>query len=154
MRCVLVSHDRHLIRSLADDLWLVAEERVRVFNGDLDDYARVLLESRGAVMNAPRPGSTLAQQRRAQKRAEAEQRNRLSPLRAELRAVEEELDQLELERTRIEQALADPASYAAGARQALAEVLAKQQVVRSRLDELEARWVMLSEALQSAERAG
>jgi ATP-binding cassette subfamily F protein 3 len=151
---VLVSHDRHLIRSLADDLWLVAEERVRVFNGDLDDYARVLLESRGAVTSEPRPGPTLAQQRRAQKRAEAEQRNRLSPLRAELRAIEEELDQLELERTGIEQALADPASYAAGARQALAETLAKQQVVRSRLDELEARWVMLSEALQSAERAG
>ena len=37
---VLVSHDRHLIRSLADDLWLVAEDASRVFDGDLDDYAR------------------------------------------------------------------------------------------------------------------
>ena len=151
---VLVSHDRHLIRSLADDLWLVAEEQVRVFEGDLDDYARLLLESRNPVTVEPRSGPTFAEQRRAQKRTQAEQRNRLSPLRAEVRAIEEELGQLELERTRIEEALANPASYTAEARQALAETLAQQRSVRSRLDELEARWVTLSEALQSAESAG
>jgi len=43
---VVVSHDRHLIRSIADDLWMVADGQVGVFDGDLDDYARLLTDSR------------------------------------------------------------------------------------------------------------
>src|SRR5690606_14905408 len=35
---VLVSHDRSLVRAVADELWLVADGRVQVFDGDLDDY--------------------------------------------------------------------------------------------------------------------
>ena len=35
---VVVSHDRHLIKSVADTLWLVADGRLQPFEGDLDDY--------------------------------------------------------------------------------------------------------------------
>src|SRR6185437_619114 len=38
--CILISHDRRLLEACADRLWLVAEGRVRNFDGDLDDYAR------------------------------------------------------------------------------------------------------------------
>jgi len=151
---VVVSHDRHLIRSIADDLWMVADARVAPFDGDLDDYARALLESRSTAADDTQGGPKPAEQRRAQRRAEAEHRNRLSPLRAEVRGVEEEIGRLELELAEIEGTLSDPLTYAANARQALAETLARQRAIRSRLDELEARWLAVSEALQSAERAG
>ena len=151
---VVVSHDRHLIRSIADDLWMVADARVAPFDGDLDDYARALLESRSTAADETQGGPKPAEQRRAQRRAEAEHRNRLSPLRAEVRGVEEEIGRLELELAEIEGTLSDPLTYAANARQALAETLARQRAIRSRLDELEARWLAVSEALQSAERAG
>ena len=151
---VVVSHDRHLIRSIADDLWMVADARVAPFDGDLDDYARALLESRSTAADETQGGPKPSEQRRAQRRAEAEHRNRLSPLRAEVRGLEEEIGRLELELAEIEGTLSDPLTYAAQARQALAETLARQRAIRSRLDELEARWLAVSEALQSAERAG
>jgi ATP-binding cassette subfamily F protein 3 len=47
---VVVSHDRHLIKSVADTLWLVADGRLQPFEGDLDDY-QLWLRSRGK----PRP---------------------------------------------------------------------------------------------------
>jgi ATP-binding cassette, subfamily F, member 3 len=149
---VVVSHDRHLIRSLADDLWMVADGRVGEFDGDLDDYARLLTESRNPVAEETRSEPSAAEQRRAQKRAEAEHRNRLSPLRAEVRALEAEIGKLELERGEIERALADPVTYDVSARQVLAQTLARQREIRARLSELETRWLEVSETLQSAER--
>ncbi|HEY8013162.1 MAG TPA: ABC-F family ATP-binding cassette domain-containing protein, partial [Dongiaceae bacterium] len=43
---VLVSHDPHLIGLTADRLWLVADGRCTAFDGDLEDYRRLLLEQR------------------------------------------------------------------------------------------------------------
>jgi ATP-binding cassette subfamily F protein 3 len=148
---VVVSHDRHLIRSIADDLWMVSDGRVGEFDGDLEDYARLLTESRNPA-DETRPGLSAAEQRRAQKRAEAEQRNRLSPLRAEVRGLEAEIGELELERAALERTLTDPAVYDASARELLAQTLARQRHVRARLSELETRWLEVSETLQSAER--
>ncbi|MCG8443087.1 MAG: AAA family ATPase, partial [Caulobacterales bacterium] len=45
---VLVTHDPHLIELVADRLWLVADGRVRPFDGDLEDYRRLLMEQRRA----------------------------------------------------------------------------------------------------------
>jgi ATP-binding cassette subfamily F protein 3 len=149
---VVVSHDRHLLRSLADDLWMVADGRVGEFDGDLDDYARLLTESRNPVAQDTRSGPSAAEQRRARKRAEAEHRNRLSPLRAEVRELETEIGRLAVERAEIERALADPAAYDASARQVLAQTLARQRDIGTRLSALEARWLEVSETLQSAER--
>jgi len=44
---IMVSHDRYLIEACADRLWVVAEGRVREYDGDLDDYRRDVLSSRG-----------------------------------------------------------------------------------------------------------
>jgi energy-coupling factor transporter ATP-binding protein EcfA2 len=37
---LLVSHDRHLLRTAIDEFYLVADGRATPFDGDLDDYAR------------------------------------------------------------------------------------------------------------------
>jgi energy-coupling factor transporter ATP-binding protein EcfA2 len=49
---VLVSHDRHLLRATCDELWLVADGKVTPFDGDLDDYADWLNQSRAAEKSA------------------------------------------------------------------------------------------------------
>jgi ATP-binding cassette subfamily F protein 3 len=52
---VVVSHDRHLIKSVADTLWLVADGKLQEFAGDLDDYQQ-WLRSRGKTpQSAPTP---------------------------------------------------------------------------------------------------
>ena len=51
---VLVSHDRRLIEATADRLLLVADGKVKPFEGDLDDYRRFLLSGDNAP-TPPRP---------------------------------------------------------------------------------------------------
>src|SRR6202451_4436087 len=46
---VVVSHDRHLIKSVADTLWLVADGKLQEFAGDLDDYQQWLRSHRSAA---------------------------------------------------------------------------------------------------------
>jgi len=55
---VIVSHDRFLLDATCDRLWLVAGGAVRPFEGDLDDYAALILQARkggrnGAVASDP-----------------------------------------------------------------------------------------------------
>jgi ATP-binding cassette, subfamily F, member 3 len=45
---IMVSHDRYLIESCADRLWVVADHKVTSYDGDLDDYRRTVLSARGA----------------------------------------------------------------------------------------------------------
>ena len=49
---VLVSHDRSLIRAVADELWLVADGKAKLFDGDLEDY-KSWIESRRPADDAP-----------------------------------------------------------------------------------------------------
>jgi len=45
---IMVSHDRYLIEACADQLWVVADQTVTTFDGDLDDYRRMVLSTRSA----------------------------------------------------------------------------------------------------------
>src|SRR5215475_8150456 len=57
---IMVSHDRYLIETCADRLWVVADHAVRNFDGDLDDYRRLVLSA-----NNERAGERDAQPRSA-----------------------------------------------------------------------------------------
>ena len=54
---IMVSHDRYLIEACADRLWVVAERTVKTYDGDLDDYRRMILSSRSgaSARDAERP---------------------------------------------------------------------------------------------------
>ncbi len=41
---ILITHDRSLIELVADRLWLTADGRIKPFAGDMDDYARFVLD--------------------------------------------------------------------------------------------------------------
>ncbi len=41
---ILITHDRSLMELVADRLWLAADGTVAPFEGDMDDYARFVLE--------------------------------------------------------------------------------------------------------------
>ena len=55
---ILISHDRHIIETCVDELWLVHDGTVKRFDGDMEDYTRLVLdrarESRRAL-RAPKP---------------------------------------------------------------------------------------------------
>jgi len=49
---IMVSHDRYLIEACADQLWIVANQTVTAYDGDLDEYRRMILSA-----NDGRPAS-------------------------------------------------------------------------------------------------
>jgi ATP-binding cassette subfamily F protein 3 len=50
---ILITHDRSLIELVTDRLWLAADGHIRPFKGDMDDYARFVLDRAKAGMRAP-----------------------------------------------------------------------------------------------------
>ncbi|RRQ21933.1 ATP-binding cassette domain-containing protein [Thiohalobacter thiocyanaticus] len=148
---VVVSHDRHLLRSIVDDLWLVDAGRVSHFDGDLDDYRRWLLQRETGTVG-DRPADTDNGQpvdRKQQRRDQAEQRRREAPLRKELKTLERDLDRLTERRQALEARLADTALYEDGARDELQQVLQDKAGVDRELETVESRWLELSEQLDA-----
>ena len=155
---VMVSHDRHLVRTVADTLLLVADGRVRDFDGDLDDYAAWLrqaataprdsAERRGGA-GAARSGET-REASRDRKRDEAARRARLAPLRSAIAAAERDMERASTALARLETALADPALYLPAARPELDRILAEQRQQRTRLASAEEAWLTASGELEAA----
>src|SRR5690554_8142237 len=79
---VVVSHDRHLLKSTVDEYWLVDQGKVTTFDGDLDDY-HAYIQQRPQEQETPAAAtpSKPTIDRKEQKRLEAEKRQRLAPLR-------------------------------------------------------------------------
>lgn len=143
---VVVSHDRSLLGGACDQFLLVADHQVSPFEGDLEDYAR-WLRSAGGQGRAPVVEEDTGPSRREQRRLDAQARNRLSPLRAELKKVEKRLEELGLRRQRLEQELADPALYSDRPVEEQKRVTREHAAVGSEIDALETSWLQLSESL-------
>lgn len=110
---VLVSHDPHLIELVADRLWLVGDGRVRPFDGDLTDYRKLLLDKAREARRAAQPGGdkSAAPSRKDERRAAAENRAALAPLRKKAGDAEKRLEKLTTEKAKVDAKLADPALY-------------------------------------------
>ena len=146
---VLVSHDRHLLRTVADRLYLVAGRRVTDYGGDLEDYARWLTDRR----RSPKQG--LAQGGRgagdvgkARRQASARQRRELDPLRKQMAGLETDLARLGEERRLLTAALAEPALYGEDAKDRLKSMLVDRGRLDRALEEIEARWLAAGEQLE------
>ncbi len=161
---LLVSHDRHLLRTTVDDFWIVADGTVQEFPGDLEDY-REWLAARTAQArredNAARReasaeagGESLsAAERKAQRRREAEARQRLSALRKPLeRELAEVEAQMQVQRERLQALdalIADPGLYEDARRDERLRVLAEHGELTKQQQALEDRWLALQEALEN-----
>ena len=139
---VLVSHDRHLLRLVADQLWLVGGGTAQPFDGDLEDYAawlrRAAIATPVPTAGAPERGAAAGRER---KRLEAERRQRLSPLRRAVSRHEADVERLGRQAAELELRLAAPAAYAAAGRTELAALLEQQSDVRRLLAVAEAAWL-------------
>ena len=147
---VIVSHDRHLLRTVTDQFYLVHAGRVDAFDGDLDDYRRYLQQAQqpADVTVATTTGNT-ARNRKAQRRIEAEQRQASQPLRREIRQLETALSRLTSRKAELEQQLADPVLYDEANKDRLKELLAEQAGVLRELAATEEAWLEKSEKLEA-----
>ena len=147
---VVVAHDRHLLRATTDALWLVADGRVEPFDGDLDDYRDWVLERSRRAVDGGDAG--VSGNRKAQKRAEAEARQRSyaqrKPLTDKLAKIEREMAALNTQRKSVEDWLASPSAYAEEQKETLKERIAQQGDLAWQLARLETQWLEISEALE------
>ncbi len=146
---LVVSHDRHLLRSTVDEFLLVADGQVSAFDGDLDDYYRWLLQRRQDDTAAERAAAPPPQQdKKAQRQEAAARRAQLKPLTDKLKKIEREMDMLNKQLASIELELSDPAIYEEPNKQRLQELLKSQGETQAQLDEYEEQWLVLSEELE------
>ena len=151
---VVVSHDRHLLRSVTDQLLLVADGKVENYDGDLDDYRQWLAERRKQSEGSgddSSVGEHSAAARKEKRRLDAEQRQKLQPLRKELQKLEGQMEKLNGQKAELQQQLADPAVYEAGSKERLKALLLEQARLDQALGETEERWLTLSEELEAAQ---
>jgi len=151
---ILVSHDRHLLRATTDQLWLVHDGLVTPFDGDLDEYAALVLASRRVAREADGRGESEAVSRRDERREAARERQRLTsarrPVQQKLAKLEEEIARLTDELRELDARLALPDFYH-GDGEIVAEALRNRGALAHRLEALEARWLQLQEQLEAIE---
>ena len=149
---VVVSHDRHLLRSTTDDLYLVHGGKVEQFDGDLEDYQQWLvdLQRQESQQDAPakESGSNSAQARKDQKRREAELRSQTQPLRKKLLQLEKQMEKLGVELAAAETQLGDTSLYDPGRKAELTACLQSQAQAKSALEEAEMAWLEIQEQLE------
>jgi ATP-binding cassette subfamily F protein 3 len=155
---IVVSHDRHLLRSTADSLYRIADGQLALFEGDLDAYETLIL--RGSDVQSPgepeqktRDGKKPLD-RKDQRRAAADARAQRRPLEQAVKKTEQRMDLLQDKLAALETALADPAIYEQDAKARLTELLREQGEQRQALDTLEGEWLSQQEALEAFDESG
>ncbi|MEH6372016.1 ABC transporter ATP-binding protein [Pectobacterium carotovorum] len=149
---VVVSHDRHLIRSTTDDLYLVHDQKVEPFDGDLEDYQQWLVglqRQENAADETPKENTAnSAQGRKDQKRREAELRTQTQPLRKQITKLEQQMEKLGETLAALEARLADSAIYDISRKAELTDCLQQQTKVKIELEETEISWLDAQEQLE------
>ncbi|MFL6579971.1 MAG: ATP-binding cassette domain-containing protein [Burkholderiales bacterium] len=152
---VIVSHDRSLLRSTADELWPVDNGKVLEFDGDLEDYAR-RLRAKGQVLE--RDTGEPAVSRKEQKRLEAQERSRRfaqrKPLEARIQSAEQEIHALSAESQRLEKLITAPDMYGEARKEDLKRCLLEQAQTAKRLQSAEERWLLLCAELEALTTSG
>lgn len=156
---LLVSHDRHLLRATTDRFYIVADHRLKEFDGDLDDYRNWLFDTRlkkletGTVSVNQEKTSRPTVDRKEQKRLEAQERQRLSalkkPLEKRIVQLEKEMEQLNNTLSAIDRQMNDPTLYDFANKDKLKSILAQQAECRKRLSAIEEEWMEKQEALEA-----
>jgi ATP-binding cassette subfamily F protein 3 len=129
---VVVSHDRHLIKTVADTLWLVADGKLQVFDGDLDDYQQWLKTRAKDAQSQSKP-----------KAAKKPPRDSLDQLRRELTQIERRIAANAAEQTAMNASAADPTND-----KRLAD---KRARLTRDAAVLESRWMEVGIAIEAAE---
>ncbi len=153
---VIVSHDRHLLRTTTDLLLLVNAGKADEFKGDLDDYPRWLLDNRAQGDEKPTASNDArkhsANARKDRKRQEAEQRRLLRPLRNRLKKLERQVEQLTQQQNNLELELARPEIYEDANKPRLKQLLADKTRVDQSLTKTEEEWLLTEEELEQIQQ--
>jgi ATP-binding cassette subfamily F protein 3 len=164
---VVISHDRHLLRQVVDNYWIVADGKVKEFEGDLQDYqmqvqalaqaqAQAKMKERQEIIRSD-PSKTnhseaealTPAERKEQKRQQAEKRKQLSPLKKAIAKHEKDIDLWQAKLDLLEAELAQPSLYDAENKAKLKDLLAQQAHASEQHEYNEELWLEKNDQLES-----
>jgi ATP-binding cassette subfamily F protein 3 len=144
---IMVSHDRYLIEACADQLWVVANQAVTTFDGDLDDYRRTVLSSRG--MRASSRDSGGAERGNGRDNGQRNRSEKRVPLKQKISDAEAEIARINGIIAKIDAALALPDLFKRDPKQA-AQLTKARAGAESALQRAEEEWLAASSQYDEA----
>ncbi|HEY2246913.1 MAG TPA: ABC-F family ATP-binding cassette domain-containing protein [Bradyrhizobium sp.] len=142
---IMVSHDRYLIEACADQLWVVADHAVTSFDGDLDDYRRLVLSAR----SKPEPARDAEERSAARDRGERARGEKQKPLKQKISEAEAEIERITAIIAKIDTALALPDIFTRDPKQA-AQLGQARANAQSALQRAEEQWLEASAQNETA----
>ncbi len=150
---ILITHDRHLIEACADRLWLVANGTVTPYEGDIEDYRRMVLGIAPGPHDAQpapaKPQQAPASQKDGRREA-AQRREAFAPLRNKIKDCEALMERLRKEIETLQRELAEPGLYASDPGRAASIAKARTERVHD-FARAESDWLDLSQELEARE---
>lgn len=144
---IIVSHDRHLLRTITDQFLLVSGGKITPFDGDLDDYAD-WVKNQAKESDSTFSSDKNVNARKEQKQQQANNRQQQKPLRDALRKAEKQLDKLQEKQQQLEAKLADSDLYHQDKKQQLADIIKEKSSIDEQLAKTEEAWLTAQEALE------
>lgn len=147
---IVVSHDRHLLRNTVDQFLLIAHGKAEVFDGDLEDYSRWLLEQRKSADKGMKNSGAAenADSKKGQRQQSAELRKKLNPINNAIKKVEQEMAKIDNAIQAIESALGESDLYEESNKEKLQTLLQDQGKLKQEKDQQEDQWFELQEKLE------
>ncbi len=145
---ILVSHDRHLLRTVCDELLLVDSGKVLTFKDEVDDYPRWLSERRNQKTDVSSGAVKPVLDKKEKKKRDAEFRKTIQPQINRQTRLERAIEKIEKQQLEVESRLADSATYEESQKDKLRDLLFKQADNKKQLDELEMEWFEISEEIE------
>lgn len=149
---ILVSHDRALLRASCDQFILVADGKAEVFDGDLEDYSKWLVEQRlkekqaAQALITDKPNKNDRVLNKAERQARIIERR---PMLKELEQIERHIALWQQAKKVCDERLSDPELYTTSNKTELQPLLKTQAELASKLDVAEQRWLELHEQLEA-----
>ena len=146
---ILISHDRHLIESCADRLWIVGQNTIQPYEGTMDDYARMLLDKARGRKAAKDADGTSKQNKQDARRQAAAARDGVKHLKKAIQLAETKIEKLNRQKELLERKLADPALYDA-APEKITQLSKELASVNSDLEATEEEWLVAHDIYETA----
>ena len=138
---ILVSHDMHLVQTVADRLWLVRDGRVTDYDGDIASYSAAILDSR----------TQKKQDKQARPKPQSQAAERFNLARAEkaLRKLEDKLQETEQQKADLEAEMAAPTFYSSCSDEIVMQKVSQLNKLADELAGLEQDWLELSGQIEA-----
>lgn len=152
---LVISHDRHLLRSVCDDLYIVHNGRLHEFRQPLDEYPNWLKnqDAESAGNDTGKPQVAPVSSKKQSRQDEAKRRKQLKPYMDVVRKIDRQMNQQRSDLSGLEKLLAEESLYTDTSRkEEISSLLQQQAGLKSSLESLEWEWLEASESLEKAEK--